>query len=282
MTTRRATITNRAAGGPSPNHGGLADPDIDGIRRSLAAGRRPKVIFTDSAGQIAGQTGQVVQLTDPDQSDEWLVVRFGGDELPFSPADLAIPPRGRAGKRTGPAKAPAPKATAPSATAAIPATPVPAPRGASRSRGAGSSGSSGRSAKASGPAAKASDSAEPSGPTAKEATRSTTTRRPAKRATKSARRAAPTAPASITVTLAYEAGRWTVAAHQGSRTLTAPSVVRPADALKMVALLDVPGVHDAVEQIVTAELAEAQRRADTLRSELAEVEARLAELREAG
>lgn len=280
MTTRRATITNRAAGGPSPNHGGLADPDIDGIRRSLAAGRRPKVIFTDSAGQIAGQTGQVVQLTDPDRSDEWLVVRFGGDELPFSPADLAIPPRGRAGKRTGPAKAPAPKAAAPSATAAAPATPVPAPRGASRSRGAGSSG---RSAKASGPATKPSDPAEPSGPTASEATRSTTTtRRPAKRATKSARRAAPTAPASITVTLAYEAGRWTVAAHQGSRTLTAPSVVRPADALKMVALLDVPGVHDAVEQIVTAELAEAQRRADTLRSELAEVEARLAELREAG
>jgi hypothetical protein len=83
----------------------------------------------------------------------------------------------------------------------------------------------------------------------------------------------------MTVTLAYQAGEWTVAAHQGSRTLAKPYLVRPAEALRMVAMLDVPGVHDAVEQIVTAELTEAQQRADTLRSELAEVEARLTELR---
>jgi hypothetical protein len=86
----------------------------------------------------------------------------------------------------------------------------------------------------------------------------------------------------MTVTLAYQAGEWTVAAHQGSRTLAKPYLVRPAEALKMVAMLDVPGVHDAVDAIVTAELTEAQRRAEALRTELAEVEARLAELRNAG
>jgi hypothetical protein len=58
-------------------------------------------------------------------------------------------------------------------------------------------------------------------------------------------------------------------------------VIRPADALKMVGLLDVAAVHEAVEQIVAAERAEAEQQAEKLRAELAEVEARLAELREA-
>jgi hypothetical protein len=91
----------------------------------------------------------------------------------------------------------------------------------------------------------------------------------------------PKAPAGLTVTLAYESGEWTVAAHQGSRTLAKPYLVRPAEALKMVSMLDVPGVHDAVEAIVSAELAEASQRAEQLRSELAEVEARLSDLRDA-
>jgi vacuolar-type H+-ATPase subunit E/Vma4 len=47
----------------------------------------------------------------------------------------------------------------------------------------------------------------------------------------------------------------------------------------MVALLDVPGVHEAVEHIVAAERAEAERAAERLRAELAGIEARLAELR---
>lgn len=218
--------------------GGLSTTDIDRIRSNLAAGRRSKVTFTESAGQIAGQIGQVVKLTDPDESDEWLMVRFGKDELPFCPADLSLPRRGRAA--AGPAE---PKATPPPKARPAPsATPT-----------AGSAGAT--------PPARG---------------------RPAKRASRPARAAKPRTPASLTVTLGYQAGEWTVAAHQGSRTLAKPYLVRPAEALKMVSMLDVPGVHDAVEQIVTAELTEAQRRADTLRSELAEVEARLADLRGAG
>lgn len=246
MATTNRTTTGRATSG-------LSTTDIDAIRSGLEAGRKPKVVFTESAGQIAGQVGQVVQLTDPEQSEEWVVVRFGRDELPFSPADLAVPARGRPAKRATPAAtkpAPAPSGPAPSkptptnpATKAAPApAPVPSPRSAA-------------------PAP-----AEP--------------RKPAKRAAKSARAAKPKPPASMTVTIAYEGGEWTVAAHQGSKTLAKPYLVRPAEALKMVSMLDVSGVHDAVEQIVTAELDEAQRRADTLRSELAEVESRLAELRD--
>ena len=73
-----------------------------------------------------------------------------------------------------------------------------------------------------------------------------------------------------------------VAATQGSRALAKPYVVRPAEALKIVGLVDVPGVQEAVEQILAAERAEAEQQAQRLRAELAEIEARLAELREAG
>jgi hypothetical protein len=60
-----------------------------------------------------------------------------------------------------------------------------------------------------------------------------------------------------------------------------PYVIKPTEALKMVGLLDVPAVHEAVEQIVSAERAEAEQQAEKLRAELAEIEARLAELRDA-
>src|SRR5258705_1044282 len=84
---------------------GLTTQDLNGIRTTLASGRKPKVVFTEAAGQIAGQAGQVVALRYP-ADDEWGVVRFGRDELPFSPVDLPVPPRGSA-KRT-PARRPTP------------------------------------------------------------------------------------------------------------------------------------------------------------------------------
>ena len=251
---------------------GLSTADIEEIRRTLAAGRKPKVTFTAQAGQIAGEVGQVVQLADPQHTDEWLVVRFGRDELPFSPADLAIPSRGGRGTRKQAGK----RADKP---AGEPAGRLPA-----RQRTEPPSSPAGNQpTKPSSPAGNQPTSpANPlvaAAPPADEPARS---RRPAKRVTRAARATRPKPPAAMTVTLAYEAGEWTVAAHPGSKALAKPYLLRPAEALKMVALLDVPGVHDAVEQIVNAELAEAQQRAEALRNELAEVESRLAELRDAG
>ncbi|GAB3935361.1 hypothetical protein GCM10027614_09960 [Micromonospora vulcania] len=101
---------------------------------------------------------------------------------------------------------------------------------------------------------------------------------PVKRAVKAVK---PKSPAGLTVTLAYADGEWTVAAQQGTKALAKPYVVKPAEALKMVALVDVPGVQEAVEQILGTERAEAEQQAEKLRAELAEIEARLAELREA-
>ncbi|MEH1099884.1 hypothetical protein [Micromonospora sp. CPCC 205561] len=227
---------------------GLSTDEVRSIREALAAGRKPKVVFTASAGQVAGQLGQVVELTDPAVSDEFVVVRFGRDELPFSPADVAVAPRG-AGRR-----APEPQPEQPEQPAvAEPAEPefvLDRERAPQQRR--------------------EEPKVEPA--EAKPAA-------PARRAVKAVK---PKGPAGLSVTLAYADGEWTVAAQQGSKSLAKPYVVKPAEALRMVALVDVPGVHEAVEQIMAAERAEAEQQAEKLRAELAEIEARLAELREAG
>ncbi|MGC4768456.1 hypothetical protein ACLQ25_05655 [Micromonospora sp. DT44] len=223
---------------------GLSTDEVRSIREALAAGRKPRVVFTASAGQIAGQVGQVVELTDPNVSDEFVVVRFGRDELPFSPADLAVAPKG-AGRRVAepkPEPEPEPEAPAVAAPEFVLDTPrVPAQR-------------------------------------QEEPKVEQVEKPPARRAVKAAK---PKGPAGLTVTLAYADGEWTVAAQQGSKALAKPYVVKPAEALRMVALVDVPGAQEAVEQILGAERAEAEQQAEKLRAELAEIEARLAELREA-
>ncbi|MGW1060122.1 hypothetical protein [Micromonospora rubida] len=225
---------------------GLSTDEVQSIREALAAGRKPKVVFTSSAGQIAGQVGQVVELTDPAVSDEFVVVRFGRDELPFSPADVAVAPRG-AGRRVVEVKAepepePEPPAAEPEFVLDTPRVPV---------------------------ARREEPKVEQQQVEAK----------PVRRAVKAVKAKGP---AGLTVTLAYADGEWTVAAQQGAKSLAKPYVVKPAEALRMVALVDVPGVQEAVEQIMGAERAEAEQQAGRLRAELAEIEARLAELREAG
>lgn len=237
---------------------GLSAEDLETIRDTLAAGRKPKVVFTEAAGQIAGQLGQVVALTDPALSEEWVVVRFGRDELPFSPADLAIPVKGAAARRSEPAP-PAPefKVTRDK--------PVPSARQEKTMP---------ETSTAQAPA----DSAPPV-PTAPGPVTPNGEVKPARKAGGKAAKAK--APAALTVTLAYADGEWTVAAQQGSKALAKPYLIKPSEALKMVGLLDVPGVHDAVQQILAAERAEAEQQAERLRAELAEIEAKLAELRDA-
>ncbi|WP_430502103.1 hypothetical protein ACQRWP_10845 [Micromonospora trifolii] len=221
---------------------GLSTSEVQSIREALAAGRKPRVVFTAAAGQIAGQVGQVIELTDPEVSDEFVVVRFGRDELPFSPADLAVAPKGVTRRVVEPKPEPEPEVPAVAAPEFVLDTPrVPAQR-------------------------------------QEEPKVEQTEKPPARRAVKAVK---PKGPAGLTVTLAYADGEWTVAAQQGSKALAKPYVVKPAEALKMVALVDVPGVQEAVEQILGTERAEAEQQAEKLRAELAEIEARLAELREA-
>jgi hypothetical protein len=223
---------------------GLSTDELQTIRDGVDAGRKPRVQFTESAGQIAGQIGQVVALADPAESDEWVVVRFGRDELPFSPVDLQVAPRGAAAKKAAPAPEPEP-VVAPEPEFMID-KPLPA-------------------AKVEKPVVehKDADSVVPA---------------PRKAAAKPAKAKGP---AGLTVTLAYAEGEWTVAAAQGAKALAKPYVIKPAEALRMVSLVDVPGVQEAVEQILASERAEAEQQAQRLRAELAEIEVRLAELGEA-
>ncbi|MBM2616157.1 hypothetical protein JIG36_11375 [Actinoplanes sp. LDG1-06] len=226
---------------------GLSTDELQVIKDGLASGRKPRVQFTEAAGQMAGQIGQVIGLGDPAESDEWVTVRFGRDELPFSPGDLRVAPRGAAAKKAVPPQpAPAPE---PAGPAFVLDQPAPVKKAAPAPR-------------------KNEDDVTPT-PT------------PAPAAKKTAARAAKPKPLpALTVTLAYAEGEWTVAASQGSKALAKPYMIRPAEALRMVALVDVPGVHEAVEQIMAGERAEAEEQARRLRAELAEVEARLAELGE--
>jgi hypothetical protein len=280
---------------------GLSTDELARIRDTLAAGRKPKVVFTAAAGQIAGQVGQVIELTDPELSDEWVVVRFGHDELPFSPADLQLPARAKPTVRAAALPAPLP---GPREESSVPSSPTAPLNGAARPA---------KAAKAAAAAAAESAKAEPAkaepvkaAPPVKAAAD-----KPAEKATtKAAEPAAANAPAaappaaaapaappakaparkagkpkpppSLTVTLTYAEGEWMVGATQGSKALAKPYVIKPAEALKMVSMLDVPGVHDAVDDIVSAARAEAEQQAERLRAELAEVESRLAELRDAG
>lgn len=229
---------------------GLSTDELQSIRDTLAAGRKPKVMFTESAGQIAGQIGQVVELTDPAVSEEWVVVRFGRDELPFSPTDLSVPPRGASRRAPEPKSEPEPPAVV-EPEFKITRSPVPAPREEVK--------------------VTAVDAVPPvsAGVEAK----------PARRVSKPARAKGP---AGLTVTLAYADGEWTVAATQGTKSLAKPYVIKPVEALRMVGLIDVPGVREAVEQIMSVERSEAEQQAEKLRAELAEIEARLAELRDVG
>jgi hypothetical protein len=244
---------------------GLSAAELEHIQESLTAGRKPKVMFTEAAGQVAGQTGQVVQLTDPELSEEWVVVRFGKDELPFSPGDLIIPPKGSA-RRAEPVKV-----AAKAAPAAPPEPEFMLDKPSRPARGA-------TQAKPAVPAPReevpVSSTVESAGPAVNGAKPDVAAKAPARKAAGKA----PKPPAALTVTLSYADGEWTVGAMQGTKAVAKPYVVKAAEALKMVALLDVPAVHEAVDQIITAERTEAQRQADLLRSQLAEIEARLAEL----
>jgi hypothetical protein len=232
---------------------GLTTKELTQIKETLAAGKKPRVMFTESAGQIAGQIGHVVQLDDPSIQEDWILVKFGADILPFPPADLSIAPRGAAAAKRAPAPAAEPAAAAPPEPEfKVVRDPVPAAR----------------KEKTTPPAA----SQEKKIVTEPESLPPA----PRKPATAKAAKAKPLP--SFTVTVAYTEGEWTVGAVQGSKTLAKPYIIKPADALKMVSLLDVPGVQEAVETIMSAERAEAQAQAEKLRAELAELEAKLAEL----
>ncbi|MBB5872582.1 MFS family permease [Allocatelliglobosispora scoriae] len=87
-------------------------------------------------------------------------------------------------------------------------------------------------------------------------------------------------PARLTVTLAYANGEWLIEVRKGRALLGKRHLVKSAEALSMLSMLDVPGVHARVEQALTVDQNEATRQVERMRNELADMEAKLAGLNE--
>src|SRR5262245_58739840 len=189
---------------------GLTPADPAQTRAALAGVRKPKVVFTEAAGQIAGQAGHVSELTDPADSDEWIVVQFGKDELPFSPSDLALPTRGAA--KTVPARTPNGRRTT------TQAAPPPEPEFGLDRAPAPAKGKSMQPVNA--PPIPRPAEADGNGP-GKDLNGNGA--RPVK-APKPVR-----APASLVVTLTYADREWALGAMQGAKALAKPYVIRPAE-----------------------------------------------------
>jgi hypothetical protein len=247
---------------------GLSAKELTQIKDTLATGKKPRVVFTESAGQIAGQIGHVVQLDDPEVQEDWILVRFGSDVLPFPPSDLSVAPRGAVAKKILPDEVAAPeppelKVVREKVPASRP-EPRPEPR---------------PETKPSAPVTSAPISQVSQVSQEKTVSEADSPATPAPRKPVGAAKAKGPKPLpSFTVTLSYTEGEWTVGAVQGAKTLAKPYLIKPSEALKMVSMLDVPGVHEAVEHILSGERAQAKAHAEKLRAELAELEAKLAEL----
>jgi MFS family permease len=86
--------------------------------------------------------------------------------------------------------------------------------------------------------------------------------------------------ARVSVTLAYADGQWLVEVRKGRALLGTRHPVPPAQALGTLSLLDVPDLRNQVEQALTTDRTEASRHVDRMRSELSDLEAKLAGLTE--
>lgn len=231
----------------------LSSADITHLESVLAQGKKPKVMFTDSAGQVAGRSGKVVALDDAREGD-FLMVAFGSDELPFSPAELRLPQRGE----TSRAKTPRQRDTttspaAPPGPGLLPDAPEPAAKTAAESS-----------------TAERKTVSQPASETKTEAA-------PARKKATRARSAKDRHP-ELTITLTYEDGEWAVAAAKGARTLVKGVHISHAAALAMCSSAESAEVDDLVAEVVERIRSEAAEEAAALRKRLEEAEARLAEL----
>ncbi|WP_158630422.1 hypothetical protein [Glycomyces terrestris] len=226
----------------------LSSADIAHLESVLAQGKKPKVVFTDAAGQVAGRTGKVVAL-DPAGVDDFVHVAFGSDELSFSAAELRLPAPGEGARR---AAAPRQRTQAPAGPGLLPDDPEPTPKPVVSERKPVTEPETPK------PAAAAVE------PVKKKAARP---------------RAAAAKHPELTVTLTYEDGEWSVAATRGARTVVKGAKVAHPNALAMCQAAGSDEVAEVVSEVVEKIRSEAAEEAARLRRQLEEAEARLAELK---
>jgi hypothetical protein len=232
----------------------LSSADIAHLEAVLAQGKKPKVVFTDAAGQVAGRTGKVVAL-DPAGVDDFVQVAFGSDELSFSAAELRLPAPGEGARRTAPrqrAQAQAPvSAPAPAGPGLLPDDePAPKPKPVVSERK----------------------------PVTEPETTAPAEAAPVKKKIARPRTAAAKHP-ELQVVLTYEDGEWSVAASRGARTVVKGAKVAHTNALAMCQAAGSDEVEEVVSEVVEKIRSEAAEEAARLRRQLEEAEARLAELK---
>ncbi|WP_199036691.1 hypothetical protein [Glycomyces salinus] len=226
----------------------LSSTDIDHLAAVLAQGKRPKVMFTESAGQVAGRSGKVVELAQPREGD-FVVVAFGSDQLPFSPAELRMPARGETARSRTPRQRE--RERAPAGPGLLEPEKPTAESKPARERKPVADQNDAKT-----------DEVKPAAPARKRAARP---------------RAGAKHP-ELTVTLTYEDGSWAVSASKGARTAVKGAEVSHAAALAMCAAAESEEVSELVSEVVERIRAEAAEEAERLRKRLEEAEARLAEL----
>lgn len=237
----------------------LTEADVAALREKLDGGKKPRVmLLVDTALGPAGTSVPVVSFGEP-AVGEFISVKLGGDVVPFSPAELSIPVRGRAAASTLPLETPpGPQAVAaparpykPAKTEDTPpparlvAVPEPAPQ-----------------LPVATPPTAAPAAGAPTAPTA-----------PTKAAARKAGRG------GMSVTMRFNGQSWTYESTRSGRKAAA----RPLNLAAVRAFterLDDPALRRDMQVAVDACRQQAQSRADALRAELERVEVELAELDE--
>ena len=241
----------------------MDDAALTRLREDLAAGKRPSlVLLAGGAGLAAGSRGQLIRIDDPPQDAEFLHVKVGNDELPFAPEELGLPgrkPRSAAeATGTGPA-VPAGPVEAPRAPEPI-LEPVRPDRRTRADRGLGPSTTSAGSPGSAEPDVDPSVPERPAGtPRAKRAPR------------------AGGAPPKVTLTLRFADFGWTVETLVSGRR-EKPQPVPLASIRAFADQLEDQSLRRQLEGTVEACRHEAEKRASTLRAELARLETELAAL----
>jgi hypothetical protein len=245
----------------------LDDAALTRLREDLASGKRPSlVLLSGGAGLAAGSRGQLVRIDDPPQDAEFLHVRVGNDELPFAPEELGLPGR----RPKGSTEAPAPPAAA--------NTPAPAPAKAARpSEPILEPVRPDRRTRAERVVAPPPTPAEPEIPAADAAA----AERPAAEGTPPPKRAGRPggAPPKVTLTLRFADFGWTVETLVAGRR-DKPQPVPLAAIRAFADQLEDQALRRQLDSTVEACRSEAQKKAATLRAELARLETELAALDE--
>ncbi|QSB06790.1 DUF6319 family protein [Natronoglycomyces albus] len=239
---------------------GLSEADIATVESTLASGKKPRVVFTELAGQVSGRTGKVVELTQPREGD-FVVVAFGRDQLPFAADEVRLPQRGELSRRRKSSE-PAPVVE----SVAAPPGPgllldddepdVPRQRASSVA------------------SVVKEDSVSKKGDGVSEVVEPKIKKKSAPRQRAKVKDKHP----ELTVTLTFHDGAWEVSASRGARKVVAATAVDISVAQKMIHAAEVAEVDAVAEEVLEGVRQKARAEAEALRAQLEAAEARLAQL----